>query len=164
MKLFHVVAALALALLAACAGTPESRAPGAIFVMRHLQKAEGPDPALSAEGRLQAERLANWFGDDAPHAIYVSTTRRARETAAPLAQSLRLAPKEYDPGNTPALLEQLRREQGTVLVVGHSNTVPDIVEGLGGERPAPIAESQYGDIWRLWGTPLQTEQMSLGVP
>jgi hypothetical protein len=34
-------------------------------------------------------------------------------------------------------------------VVGHSNTVPDIVEQLGGARPEPIAHDRHGDIWRI---------------
>ncbi|MEA3051377.1 MAG: hypothetical protein QOG72_280 [Sphingomonadales bacterium] len=151
MTLFRPLAALLLLALAACATTaPEPAAPS-WYVMRHLQKADGPDPALSAEGRANAERLAAWFAADPPAAVYVSTTRRARETAAPLAARLGLAPKEYDPRDTPALVARVRAEAGTVLVVGHSNTVAEIVARLGGTRPAELGEGDFGDIYRVRG-------------
>ena len=136
--------------LTGCATAQSSRAAPAYYVMRHLEKAEGPDPALSATGSANAQRLAAWFkGRVKPQAIYVSTTRRARETAAPLAARLGLTPKEYNPADTAALVARVRAEPGSVLVVGHSNTVPDIVAALGGNRPAPIADTEYGAIWMV---------------
>jgi phosphohistidine phosphatase SixA len=135
--------------LAGCATAGSDPAP-TYYVMRHLEKAEGPDPALSAAGAANAGRLATWFEDRAkPRAIYVSTTRRARETAAPLAARLGLTPQEYNPADTPALVARVRAEPGSVLVVGHSNTVPEIVASLGGTRPAPLAESDYGSVWMV---------------
>jgi broad specificity phosphatase PhoE len=159
MTLFRPLAALLLFALAACAtAAPEPAGPDH-YVMRHLQKAEGPDPALSAEGRANAQRLTALFAARPPRAIYVSTTRRARETAAPLAAKLGLAVKEYDPSDTPGLVARLVAEGGRVLVVGHSNTVPEIVERLGGQRPAPLAETEYGDVWRVWGKPRRTARL-----
>ena len=43
------------------------------------------------------------------------------------------------------------KERGTVLIVGHSNTVPDIVAGLGGTRPDPLVHEDFGDIWHIAG-------------
>jgi broad specificity phosphatase PhoE len=120
-----------------------------VYVMRHLEKAEGNDPALSPAGTRNAARLPAVLGATPPNVVYVSTTRRARETAAPLAIALGLNPKAYDPRDTPALIARIRAETGTVLVVGHSNTVPEIVAALGGTRPADIPETQFGDIWRV---------------
>jgi broad specificity phosphatase PhoE len=164
MKLFHAAAALLLAALAACATSatdPAASAGPSWYVMRHLQKAEGADPVLSEEGRRNAERLATWFEDDRPTAIYASKTRRAQETAAPLAARLGLAPIVYDPADTPALVARLRSETGTVLVVGHSNTVPEIIERLGGARPADLAETDFGDIWLISGAERRTERKRL---
>lgn len=149
MTLFRPLAALLLLMASACATTPDSPAAPSVYVMRHLQKAEGQDPALSAEGARNAERLASRFAEDRPTAIYVSSTRRARETAAPLAARLGLTGKEYDPRDTPGLVARVKAEAGTVLVVGHSNTVPEIVAQLGGARPADLAETDYGDIFRV---------------
>lgn len=120
-----------------------------VYVMRHLQKEAGADPGLSPEGQRNAMRLAEWFGKAPPRAIYVSTTRRARETAAPLAAKLHLAPKDYAPADVAGLVARVRQERGPVLVVGHSNTVPEIVAALGGARPAAIPDDSFGDIWRV---------------
>ena len=157
---------LALPMLAGCSTTEgaadAARSAGpAYYVMRHLQKADGPDPALSAEGRANAERLAAWFdGRAKPQAIYASPTRRARDTAAPLAARLGLTVKEYDPADTAALVARVRAESGPVLVVGHSNTVPDIVAALGGTRPEPLADTDYGILWVV-ATDGRTEQLTL---
>ncbi|HEX8063720.1 MAG TPA: phosphoglycerate mutase family protein [Allosphingosinicella sp.] len=149
MTLFRPLAALLLFVATACATDGGQRAAPSWYVMRHLQKAEGTDPPLSAEGIRNAERLATWFGRDRPTAIYVSTTRRARETAAPLAAKLGVAMKDYDPRDTPGLVARVKAEPGTVLVVGHSNTVPEMVAQLGGARPADLAETDYGDIFKV---------------
>jgi broad specificity phosphatase PhoE len=163
MALFRPLAALLTIALAACATAPAPPAGPNYYVMRHLQKdAAGSDPALSEEGRRNAERLAARFAQDPPAAIYVSTTRRAHETAAPLAARLGLTLKHYAPTDLDGLIAQVRAETGTVLIVGHSNTVPDIVARLGGERPAPIAEESFGDIWHVWGSPPRTEKRRLG--
>ena len=139
---------LLLAALAALAAVPALAQP-TVYVMRHLEKADGNDPALSPLGTRNAARLPALLGAAPPTIIYVSTTRRARETAAPLAISLGLSPRTYDPRDTPALIGRVRAETGTVLIVGHSNTVPEIVAALGGTRPADLAETQFGDIWRV---------------
>jgi hypothetical protein len=34
-----------------------------------------------------------------------------------------------------------------VLIIGHSNTVPDIVRELSGERVPDIAETDYGTLY-----------------
>lgn len=149
MTLFRPLAALLLFMTAACSTTPDEPAKPSWYVMRHLQKAEGQDPALSEEGAGNAQRLAAWFAGDRPSAIYVSTTRRARETAAPLAARFGLTVREYDPRDTAGLVARVKAEAGTVLVVGHSNTVPEIVAQLGGARPADLAETDYGDIFRV---------------
>jgi broad specificity phosphatase PhoE len=134
--------------------------PTGYYVMRHLQKVAGDDPGLSAEGSREAERLAGWFVRERPTAIYVSTTRRARETAAPLAARFGLTPHEYDPRDTPGLIARVKAEHGIVLIVGHSNTVPDLVERLGGARPAALAETDFGGIWRV-GSDGRTEMKRL---
>jgi broad specificity phosphatase PhoE len=149
MSLFRPLAALLALAAAACVTGPGDRPEPSWYVMRHLQKAEGQDPALSAEGAGNAQRLASWFDKDRPTAIYASSTRRARETAAPLAARLGLRVKDYDPKDTSGLVARVKAEAGTVLVVGHSNTVPEIVAQLGGARPADLAETDYGDIFRV---------------
>jgi phosphohistidine phosphatase SixA len=156
--------ALALAMLAGCASVGGgAAAEPAYYVMRHLQKStEGTDPALSAEGAANAQRLVAWFKNrPKPEAIYASPTRRARETALPMAAKLGLAIKEYDPRDTAGLVARVKAEPGSVLVVGHSNTVPEIVAALGGARPAALADTDYGAVWVVRKATGATEQLAL---
>lgn len=147
----RIVAAFLLLLgLAACVTNAASPAK-AIYVMRHLQKGSGDDPQLSAEGRTNAQRLFEVLKRDLPKAIFVSTTRRARETAEPLAERLGITLTPYDPRNAAALIEAIEAEERNVLIIGHSNTVPDIIGRLGGTAPPPLSEEDYGDIWRIDG-------------
>jgi phosphohistidine phosphatase SixA len=145
--------ALAAAMVAAACSLPVPPQPGPEFyVMRHLHKAEGSaDPGLSAEGRRQAQLLVNRFGDQPPAVIYVTNTRRARETAEPIATKLQLEPRVYDPRDTAGLVSDLMKDPNPALIIGHSNTVPEIVAALGGTRPLPIAETEYGTIYRVSG-------------
>jgi phosphohistidine phosphatase SixA len=123
-----------------------------IYVMRHLHTPAGVSNAeLTEEGLRFARLTSEWFRSDPPDVIYVSTTRRAQQTAEPLAQRLHLTPKLYDPADTAGVVAAVLKESGTVLVVGHSNPVPDIVTGLGGERPPPLVHEDFGDIWHVSG-------------
>lgn len=163
MPLPRFLAALFLILIAACSTAPRAEAPRPnYYVTRHLQKAGGQDPGLTAEGQAEAVRLADLLAADPPSVIYVSTTRRAAETAAPLAARLGVTPKTYNPADTPGLIAAVAAETGTVLIVGHSNTVPDIVQRLGGARPADIADTSYGDVWHVFGPERRTEMLKLG--
>jgi phosphohistidine phosphatase SixA len=145
-----IAAAAAAAALAACASTPAPPAEPHIFVMRHLQKAaDAQDPGLTPQGQACAQQLARFLAGQDIAAVYASTTRRAQETAAPLAAARGLAASPYAPADTAEVAARARAETGSVLIVGHSNTVPDIVERVGGTRPAAIDESRYGDVWRV---------------
>ena len=84
------------------------------------------------------------------------------QTGEPLAQAIGLAVTSYDPRNVPTLVEQVRAIKGNVLVVGHSNTVPDLVAAFGGTKPAPLTEADYGTIYVVKaGSPVVT---TLSVP
>jgi phosphohistidine phosphatase SixA len=155
----HLMRILMAALLG-LAATGAAAEPTGYYVMRHLQKGAGDDPGLSEQGQKAARRLAGWFTGERPEFIYVSNTRRARETAAPLAAKLGITAREYDPRDTPGLIARVKADSGIVLIVGHSNTVPDIVELLGGEKPAVLLDSDYGDIWHV-GPGGKTEKRSL---
>lgn len=161
MQIRSIAIAL-LVTLASCATPGVRTAQPNIFVMRHLHTPAGVSNAeLTAEGQRVALLASEWFRRDPPDVIYVSTTRRAQQTAEPLAQRLRLTPKLYEPANTAGLVGAILREQGTVLVVGHSNTVPDIIEGLGGTRPPALTHEDFGDIWHISGPDRRTTREKL---
>ena len=131
-----------------------------VYVMRHLHTPAGErDPDLTAEGRRAAAALTGLFEGKPLSAIYVSAFKRTRATVAPLAAWRRIEPKLYDPSDTPGLLRRVAAEDGPVLIVGHSNTVPDIVEGLGGRRPAPLGHDDFGDVWTVVGGEAPRERL-----
>jgi phosphohistidine phosphatase SixA len=148
--------------LVGSASAPRTVAAPAIYVMRHLQTPAGTsDPDLTAGGRAGAQSLAVMLARNPPRAIYVSNTRRARQTAAPLAAAVGVTPKVYDPADTAGLVAAVLAEKGDVLIVGHSNTVPEIVERLGGERPADLGHEDFGDVWRIAGSPRVTTRLRI---
>jgi phosphohistidine phosphatase SixA len=127
-----------------------------IVVIRHAEKdsVSVPDPALSAAGEARAALLARMFGDaQGPghlDAIYVSDTQRSRQTAAPLAARLRLAPI-VDGGDDPKELTRraLRENAGKrVMIIGHVNTIPEIVAILSGRSDIPkVDEQDFGSMY-----------------
>ena len=157
----QLIVAMLLA-LGGCTSVQQPSTPPDIYIMRHLNTPAGTtDPDLTSEGQLNALLMVNWFKRDRPAVIYVSSTKRAQQTAAPLARSLNITPKIYNPANTAALIAAVSRETRTVLVVGHSNTVPDIINGFGGQRPAPLVHEDFGDIWRIDGRSRATERFKV---
>lgn len=120
-----------------------------IYVIRHLQKADGENPPLNSEGAAAAIRLATMLEDKRIRAIYATPALRAEETGAPLARRLGIAMTSYDPRDPQALVDAAGAVDGAVLVVGHSNTVPELVERFGG-RPVPqLTEDDYGTIFAI---------------
>jgi len=142
------IALIALTLSACMA----SRAPApdpAFYVMRHLHKDAGPDPALTPQGWRCSQRLGEELADAGIRAVYVTVTQRALETGVHVAERADTVPTPYDARDIAGLVARVRATPGSVLIVGHSNTVPDIVEALGGTRPGDLGEGSYGEVWRV---------------
>ena len=140
-------------LTAMIAAVPAQAQPGAaptFYVVRHFDTPAGDrDPDLLPDGRARAAQLDRALRRNPPVAIYVSDFRRTRQTVEPLARRLRLTPIVYDPADTPALIALVRAARGPVMIVGHSNTVPAIVEALGAPRPADLVHENFGDLWTI---------------
>lgn len=122
-----------------------------IILVRHAEKAQAPanDPSLSNAGRRRGQQLAFTLADAAVNAIYVSEYRRTRETAEALAYRLQVSPEEIKASDTASLVALIRQHQtGSVLVVGHSDTLPAIISALGGPV-VQIAEKQFDNLFFL---------------
>ena len=130
--------------------------------MRHLHTPAGAkDPDLTPEGKRYAERLAEQLPSAGLTAVYVSATKRAQQTAASLAKRHKIVPKIYDPADSQGVVAAALQEPGTVLIVGHSNTVPNIVVLLGGQRPRDLAHEDFGDLWQISGASRLTKRTKL---
>ncbi len=122
-----------------------------IFFVRHAEKSGtgGDNPDLSEAGRARAESLATTLKDGAVSAIYVTDLKRTQQTAAPLAKLLHVDPVIVPAKDSAALLAKLRSSTGNVLVVGHGNTIPDLIKGFGIATPISIAENDYDNLFVL---------------
>lgn len=148
---FRFPFALLLASLAAACSTPPSRdasAPLTFVVVRHAEKAtdDPENPRLSGLGQARAAALAERLRDAPLVAAYATEFRRTQQTAQPAADAHRLPVTAYyarGPASEIAAQWKQAHATGTVLVVGHSNTVPDLVAALCGCVAAPMDDSEY---------------------
>lgn len=144
------------AVLAGC--VPPARAPAAVttvVVVRHAERVsmEDRDSPLSAAGEARARALAESLADAGVSALYATQYRRTQQTLAPLAAltGLPVVVREIDDAESYA--RALRAEilashpGGTVVVAGHSDSVPALVRSLGGVEVGPIPDDRYGDLY-----------------
>lgn len=136
---------LALFLLTAATHAPALGDTSTVFLVRHAEKIlDVTNPRLSPDGLIRAHKLAAVLTDAGIGQIHSTDFHRTRETGAPLAQKLGLDVTLYDPNNPQQLVTRLRAG-GKHLVIGHSNTIPELVELLGGEGGAAINEPHEYD-------------------
>jgi phosphohistidine phosphatase SixA len=155
-----------IALLCALCLSTNAFAQGTIFLVRHAERAdtspEAPatmaaDPSLSDAGRVRAASLAAILKDAGISAIFVTEFKRTQETAAPLAKALGITPTAIASKDAAGLIARLKQIDGTALVVGHSNTVPDVVKALGVTGPVSIGDADFDNLFIL--TPQQPPRL-----
>lgn len=119
-----------------------------IYLVRHAERAEDgtADPPISGAGEARAALLAHVLGDAGITRVLSTDYRRTRSTAEPLADRLGLAVEAYDPRDLVGLAAALRTGSRT-LVVGHSNTTPELVAALGGDPGTPAGEPEYDRLY-----------------
>jgi len=131
----------------AAAGEPGE--PAMVFLVRHAEKQDtAGDPALTEAGWQRAQQLASLLRDAGIGFIYSTDFMRTRGTAAPLAGQLGLPVTLYDWNERDTLVAELKTPGHRSLVVGHSDTTPELVVMLGGEPGPPIDEP--GEYDRLY--------------
>ncbi len=126
-----------------------------VIVVRHAEKAAQPeaDPPLAPDGQARAEALARALKDAGVTAVITTQYLRTAETGAPTAEEFHLRPEVVPaskniPEHARAVAEAVRTHAGgTVLVVGHSNTVAAIVQALGAPRPAELCDAEYDALF-----------------
>jgi broad specificity phosphatase PhoE len=129
------------------------------LLIRHADIPEngGDDPSLSHAGVHRAEALAALLRDAAVGTIFATDTRRSQQTAGPLAATLGITPKIFviDPSDIPAhindVVAKLRDLPAatTALVIGHSNTLPGIIDGLDDLSIPEIQHDEFDHLFVL---------------
>ncbi len=125
--------------------------PTTIILVRHAEKeiVGGDDPELSSDGRQRAQRLQSALKSYLPDEMYSTPFKRTRQTLQPWARNAGKEIKEYNPQNQEAFSQNLLKMKGkTVVIAGHSNTVPILVNLLKGEaKYQQLPDSVYNKIF-----------------
>jgi broad specificity phosphatase PhoE len=159
-----------------------------ILVIRHAERNDGenctptsvkgrPNPTLAITGSARAQTLAHVGGEDSIAAIYASEFCRTQQTVQPLAAQLGLTVNIVDQFeadgstvNVNNLIDQIwaNNRGQVILVAGHTNTVPVIVERLSGISIAAIDETDFDNLYvvvvpRWWGR-TKVVRLKYGTP
>ena len=140
--------ALALFLLVFLAVSIAS-AQSVVIIVRHAEKAtnSGSDPDLSSAGRARADELARILKDSGITAVFTSEFKRTQETAVPTATSIGVTATVVPAKDTAALVAKLHQLNGNALVVGHGDTIPNIIKSLGINSPINIPDEDYSELF-----------------
>jgi phosphohistidine phosphatase SixA len=167
---------VALAIVSACATAQkpvvDQTAPGVttVYIVRHAEKstmvANDPDPDLTSVGQRRAQALASRLGTAGVTAIIISQFKRSQETAQPIAAALGIQPEIIPAGartsSDSVAAAVLRHRGGKVLIVGHSNTIPGIIQALGGPLLPNLCDNEYSNLFLIYlpasGKPELTRQ------
>ena len=161
MRTFRLVPALAVACSIIIPSAPSCALaqgfPAMVILVRHAEKATvgGIDPSLSDAGQARAKALAAAIADAHVTAIITTSFKRTFETAEPFAAAAGITIEKVSvtgdaAANLAAVAAAVRKHAGeVVLVVGHSNTVPAIVNALGGPKLPDICDASYATLFTL---------------
>lgn len=125
-----------------------------IYLIRHAEKAESKkanaseNPDLSEMGQMRASHWDDIFAAVRFDAILSTKYNRTQQTATPTALTQKITVTNYDPKELTAVRIKKNYEGKTLLIVGHSNTIPDLVNKLIGQKVYPlIEETVYGNLY-----------------
>lgn len=133
-----------------------------IYLVRHFEKAaataitDTKGPELTSQGQEKAELLARFLIDKNIQSIYSTDYKRTIQTAAPSASTLAVEISFYNPRKlsefaaslmeTAASKPLIDSRKPSILIVGHSNTTPELLALFGGPTLA-LSEKDYGDVF-----------------
>ena len=153
------VLVVSLCVLAALLAPAVAQAQALVILVRHAERADGgagantmttapADPLLSAAGAARAARLADMLRDAGVTTIFATEFRRTQDTGKPLAAKLGLQVQTVLAKDTSGLVAKIGASgaKDVVLVIGHSNTIPDVIRALGGPA-VTIADAEYDSLF-----------------
>lgn len=133
-----------------------------VILVRHAEKSATPadDPLLTSVGSMRAMTLSRMLKDAGIDIIISSQYQRTRATVAPLADVLDLEPVIFQAQEQEKLIAAIRDmyRGRTIIISGHSNTVPGILADLGVSAPPEITEDQYDNLFivHLYDSPMRS--------
>lgn len=123
------------------------------FIVRHAEKStlSHPNPPLTEVGAARAKKLRGILVYREIKDIFSTETIRTKHTVLPLAERLSLPIRIYDASNQSRFLDSLKGLQANVVIVGHSNTIHHIINGLAEKTvlEGPLDESIYNRLYEV---------------
>lgn len=118
--------------LSTVASAQQPEAVTTIFFVRHAEKLNNTNESpLTTQGKARAATLAQLLQEVAIQAVYSTKFVRTQETARPLAEARNLTVQSYEAHDATFIKLLLQKHNGQrILVVGHSNTVPAMLNAL----------------------------------
>jgi len=143
----HVIAA---AVASATALPVPTHAQEAVYIIRHAEKESSePDPRLTGAGRERAAKWAKMMRLADIDVVITSEARRTRETGGTIAQELDIPQKQLPANDVSGVVDMIQfdHEEDTVLVVGHTETIPSILSGLGVSEPVHLDQDEFANLF-----------------
>ena len=121
------------------------------YIVRHAEKETAAvmtsDVPLSENGKQRAIALKDALLYQKIRHIFSTNFKRTVGTAQPLSNAIGISIQHYDAADS-GFISLLKQVHGNTLVVGHSNTVDDLVNGLIGKKLLQdLADTAYGDLF-----------------
>jgi phosphohistidine phosphatase SixA len=144
-----------------------------VWIVRHAEKdttnPSDTDPGLSLTGQERAKDLAALLKSKQVVAVYTTPFKRTKQTVEPTANGHGVAVQTYNPADAAALASTVLKQikDGSVIIVGHSNTVLELVEALGAKRPIPtLGEEDYDYVFTVTieGSSIKLQTSQYGKP
>jgi 2,3-bisphosphoglycerate-dependent phosphoglycerate mutase len=123
-----------------------------IILVRHAEKADDgtKNPPLSSEGILRAEKLNTLLADIKIDSLYATSYKRTEQTLEIVSKKRNLKISNYNPSDNLFSENLLKNKGKTMLVAGHSNTIPALVNTLmKSNKYQQLAETEFSKIWIL---------------
>jgi len=137
-------------ILIALAPARRASAQEAIYLVRHAERADqSADSELSTKGVGRSYKLRDMLKDAGITKIYTTELRRTIETAAPFAAAAHITPVPFKADDTATLMASVRAvgPRDRVLIVGHANTLPDLLRAAGVTSSIAIKDDEYDDLF-----------------
>jgi 2,3-bisphosphoglycerate-dependent phosphoglycerate mutase len=123
------------------------------YIVRHAEKADNSDdPQLSQQGRERASSLEQYLASKKLDTVFTSTFKRTILTGLTVSFPRSITQLSINQQNQQTLndfiqrMKSIKTDKG-ILIVGHTNTVPTIVQGICGQTIAAIPENDYDNIY-----------------
>jgi 2,3-bisphosphoglycerate-dependent phosphoglycerate mutase len=121
------------------------------YISRHAERAGtmSSDPQLTPEGEKQALDLRNYLRGKSINGIYSTNFARTKATAKPTSELFNVPVNLYNPAQANNIIDSLKStNKNNILIVGHSNTVDDIVNRFTGSNTmTDLPETEYGSLF-----------------